>query len=143
MGGRLQPVLEACRVMKKLGIWLEVTTLIVPGINDDPGELQEIAKFIVNDLGPDTPWHLSRFHPQYKMTDRGATRESILHDTKAMGESMGLNYIYLGNVYGPSNTYCKECGQELIRRQGYSTRITGMTPEGRCKNCQTKFDGII
>ena len=142
MGGRLEPVLESCRMMKSKGIWLEITTLIVPGVNDDPDELKELATFIYNDLGPDTPWHLSRFFPQYKMTDREPTKTSILTETKEMGESIGLNYIYVGNVRGPNSTFCKKCGSELISRSGYITRVTGLDSEGRCENCQTPLDGV-
>lgn len=142
MGGRLEPVLESCRMMKSMDIWLEITTLIVPGVNDDPDELEELATFIHDDLGPDTPWHLSRFYPQYKMTDREPTQESILTETKKMGESIGLNYIYVGNVRGRNSTYCKKCGSELISRSGYVTRVTGLDSEGQCENCQTSLDGV-
>ena len=141
MGGRLEPVLVSCRKIKSLGIWLEVTTLIVPKMNDDPKELRELAQFIYEDLGPDTPWHLSRFFPQYKMMDRSPTDEGVLAQTKEMGESIGLNYIYLGNVFGSTNTYCKECGHKLIERTGYMTRVTGIDDDGRCKLCGTLLDG--
>jgi len=141
MGGRLEPVLESCRLIKSMGIWLEITTLIVSGVNDDPEELRSIAKFIRNYLGPETPWHLSRFYPQYKMMDREATEESILYKAKEEGKALGLDYIYMGNVYGPSNTYCKNCGHELISRRGYFTRISGLTGDGLCENCHTKLDG--
>ncbi len=143
MGGRLEPVLESCRKIKSLGIWLEITTLIVPGVNDDPEELKALAQFIHDDLGPETPWHLSRFYPQYKMMDRGPTEESILKETKAMGEMLGLHYIYLGNVLAGNTTICKECGQILIRRDGYATRLSGLDGEGRCLNCGTALDGIF
>jgi pyruvate formate lyase activating enzyme len=142
MGGHLEPVLESCRLMKSLGIWLEITTLIVPGVNDDPDELKALATFILQDLGPETPWHLSRFYPQYKMTDRAPTDEGLLYQTKKMGESVGLHYIYIGNVWGREGTKCKNCGQELISRSGYSIRFTGLDAEGRCKNCQTQLDGV-
>ena len=142
MGGHLEPVLESCRMMKVLGIWLEITTLIVPGVNDDPDELHELATFISEDLGPETPWHLSRFYPQYKMTDRAPTDEGLLYQTKAMGEEVGLNYIYIGNVWGRESTNCKECGQELISHSGYGIRFTGLDPEGRCNNCLTPLDGV-
>ncbi len=142
MGGRLEPVLESCRTMKSLGVWLEITTLIVPGMNDDPDELRALAQFIYEDLGPDTPWHLSRFFPQYKMMDRGPTDEEVLAQTKETGESIGLHYIYLGNVFGSTNTYCKKCGQTLIERTGYMTRVTGIDADGRCKSCETALDGV-
>jgi len=142
MGGHLEPVLESCKAMKAMGIWLEVTTLIVPDVNDDPDELEEMATFIYEELGPETPWHLSRFYPQYKMTDRAPTDESILMDTKEMGESIGLNYIYIGNVVGRYSTKCKECGHELISRSGYTTRLVGLDSKGNCENCGTKLDGV-
>ena len=142
MGGRLEPVLESCRRMKKLDIWLEITTLIVPGLNDNPQELEDLARFIYEDLGPETPWHLSRFYPQYKMTDRKPTEESILYQTRTMGESIGLKYIYIGNVYGENNTRCKICGQTLIRREGYITHLTGVDKDGACTKCGTKLDGV-
>jgi len=142
MGGRLEPVLESCRSMKSLGIWLEITTLIVPGVNDDPDELKELAKFILEDLGPDTPWHLSRFFPHYKMRDRGPTHEDLLYDTKKMAERIGLNYIYIGNVFGNNDTYCKNCGNKLISRSGYSTRLIGLDASGQCKKCGVMLDGV-
>ena len=142
MGGRLELVLESCRRLKAAGVWLEVTTLIVPGVNDDPEELRGLAQFIYDDLGPETPWHLSRFYPQYKMTDQPPTGEKILLDTKAMGEEIGLDYIYIGNVAGIYATHCKKCGQELIVRSGYQTRIVGLDGEGRCTACGTPVDGV-
>ncbi len=142
MGGRLEPVLESCKVMKELEIWLEITTLIVPEVNDDPEELKALAEFIVEELGPETPWHLSRFYPQYKMQDRDATEETIFYKTKEMGEKLGLNYVYIGNLYGPSATHCKHCGHELISRSGYAIRITGLNKEGMCNECHTALDGV-
>ena len=142
MGGRLEPVLESCRLMKSLGVWLEITTLVVPGINDDPNELGSLAKFILEELGPETPWHLSRFYPQYQTLDRNPTDESVLYDTKKMGVSAGLKYIYVGNVAGVDKTNCKECGHELITRGGYFVRITGIDPKGCCTRCGTVFDGV-
>jgi pyruvate formate lyase activating enzyme len=142
MGGRLEPVLESCRLMKKLGIWLEITTLIVPDVNDDPAELRELAEFIYQDLGPETPWHLSRFYPQYQMIDRPPTKISILSETKAMGEEIGLDYIYIGNVNGVYLTRCKQCGNELISRSGYATRILGLDADGKCDQCGTSLDGV-
>ena len=142
MGGKLEPVLESCRIMKSKGIWLEITTLIVPGMNDDIEELSELASFIKEDLGPETPWHLSRFYPQYKMTDRPPTSEKILNQTKAIAHEIGLAYVYIGNVFGTYSTQCKECGQELISRSGYNIRFTGLDLEGRCDSCGTPLDGV-
>lgn len=143
MGGRLEPVLDSCRKMKSMGIWLEITTLIVPGVNDDPDELEDLASFIYHDLGSNTPWHLSRFYPQYKMTDRPSTKEGVLVETKLMGEAIGLNYIYLGNVLGDNQTSCKVCDHTLISRSGYATRLVGMNPKGICEECGTELDGVF
>lgn len=143
MGGRLEPVLDSCRLMKSLGIWLEITTLIVPGVNDDPREIEALAQFINDDLGSETPWHISRFFPQYKMQDRNPTSLKILKQAEQIGKSIGLKYIYLGNAGGPSNTYCKTCDKELIERVGYFTRVTGLNEEGKCIFCGTKCDGVF
>jgi pyruvate formate lyase activating enzyme len=142
MGGRLQPVLDSCQLMKELGIWLEVTTLVVPGMNDDPDELRALAGFIYESLGPETPWHLSRFYPQYRMADLRPTDESTLQKTKKMGESIGLNYVYVGNVWGGNTTRCKNCGEILIRRNVYSIHIVGLDGEGYCKTCHSLLDGV-
>jgi len=142
MGGRLEPVLESCRLMKSLDIWLEVTTLVVPGVNDDSEELKELASFIYEDLGPETPWHLSRFFPHYKMKDRAPTSENLLYETKKMVEKTGLNYIYIGNVFGDNDTYCKSCGQKLISRRGYLTHLVGLDATGHCNNCGVLLDGV-
>jgi pyruvate formate lyase activating enzyme len=143
IGGNLKPVLESCRKMKSMGIWLEITTLIVPGVNDNLDELEGLASFIYHDLGAETPWHLSRFYPQYKMADSKPTEESLLYHTKAMGESMGLNYVYLGNVFGCIQTKCKECGHTLISRNGYTTQMSGLDEKGSCKKCGTILDGYL
>lgn len=142
MGGKLEPVLETCRKMKELGVWLEVTTLIVPGINDDQMELKALASFIVNELGSETPWHLSRFYPQYKMNDRQPTPDSILYETKAKGEDLGLHYIYTGNIGGENDTKCKQCGNVLIHRTWYDLHMNGINHEGRCTQCGTILDGL-
>jgi pyruvate formate lyase activating enzyme len=143
MGGRLEPVLDSCRKMKEMGVWLEITTLIVPGVNDDPEELEALASFIYRDLGPETPWHLSRFYPHYKMTDRAPTDENMLYETKLMGEAVGLKYIYLGNILGENQTSCKVCNNTLISRRGYTTRLIGLDSEGRCDECGTPLDGVF
>jgi pyruvate formate lyase activating enzyme len=111
-------------------------------MNDAPEELEARATFIYRDLGPETPWHLSRFYPQYKMTDRAPTEEKILRETKIMAESIGLAYVYIGNVYGRDSTQCKVCDQVLISRSGYSVNMVGINQEGHCKNCGTTLDGV-
>lgn len=143
VGGRLEPVLESCKLMKTFGIWLEITTLIVPGINDDPDELQKLAIFILEELGPETPWHISRFYPQYKKIDSYPTEEKTLINTKTMAQDIGLNYVYIGNLIGSENTYCKKCGFELISRKGYKVKTVGINKLGACVNCGTNADIIL
>ncbi len=115
----LQPVLDSIRLMKKLDIWVEVTTLVVPDVNDGEEELTQIARFIA-ETDPNIPWHISRFHPDYKYTDSHATSRETLHKACSIGKREGLRYIYIGNLPGESeNTICPSCQKTLIRRQGF------------------------
>ncbi|MFQ5835788.1 MAG: AmmeMemoRadiSam system radical SAM enzyme, partial [bacterium] len=141
-GGKLAPVLETLILMKKIGIWLEVTTLIIPTLNDSREELKRIAEFIIN-LGTDTPWHLSRFYPTYKLSDLPFTSTETLHLARQIGLEAGLRYVYTGNVPGEKgeNTYCYNCGRVLIQRYGYRIEKFYLE-EGRCKFCQAKIDGV-
>jgi len=142
-GGRLNPVLETLRCMKTLGIWVEITTLLIPGLNDSEDELRDIAAFIAG-LGKEIPWHISRFHPQYKMPDRPATPVSSLHRAMEIGHEAGLHYVYSGNVPGDKgeNTLCSNCKTVLIERYGYQIRAVRLDT-GRCNVCQAPFDGIV
>jgi pyruvate formate lyase activating enzyme len=142
-GASLQPVLDSLIMMKKRGVWVEVTTLIIPTLNDSEGELRELAQFIVRDLGVDTPWHVSRFHPTYKMIDRPPTPPSTLHRAREIGLEAGLRYVYEGNVPGSGgeDTTCPHCHQIIIRRLGFS--ITSYKAEGGlCGYCGGKIDGV-
>ena len=142
VGARLQPVLDAMKLMKRLGIWLEVTTLVIPGINDDEGELKDAADFVANELGMDTPWHISRFFPAYKMTDVFPTPVETLNRAREIGLEAGLRYVYVGNVPGEANTVCHKCGQILIRRLGYRILENRVQPNGRCPNCGMPVAGV-
>ncbi len=142
VGARLQPVLDAMKVMKRLGIWLEVTTLVIPGINDDDGELKDAADFVADELGVETPWHISRFFPAYKMADVPPTPLETLQRAREIGLEAGLRYVYVGNVPGEANTVCHECGQMLIRRSGYRVPENHVQPDGRCPNCGTPVAGV-
>lgn len=141
-GARLAPVLKTLERMKKAGIWLEVTTLVIPGLNDDPQELKELAEFLVT-LGADIPWHLSRFHPTYQLTDRPPTPVQTLHRAREIGIEAGLHYVYTGNVPGDKgeNTYCHQCGTPLIERFGFSIRSQELS-NGRCARCQAPLAGV-
>jgi len=141
VGAGLQPVLDSMIKMKKLGIWLEVTTLVIPGINDQPDELRQAAEFVARELGVDTPWHISRFFPHYKMRDIPATPLQTMELAQAIGQELGLKYVYLGNVAGESNTYCPDCGQLLVRRQGYQAAVIGID-DNQCTNCGAYVAGV-
>jgi pyruvate formate lyase activating enzyme len=129
--------------MKKLGIFVEVTTLIIPGLNDSPAELTALAGFLAAELGPETPWHISRFHPTYKLTDRPVTPVATLTQARKIGLSAGLRYVYTGNVPGDTgeNTFCHACGQRLIERIGFHVRQNEIE-NGKCKFCGVTIDGI-
>jgi pyruvate formate lyase activating enzyme len=141
-GAGLQGVLQSLRVMKTLGVWVEITTLLIPGLNDAEEELRRLAEFIVS-LGREIPWHISRFHPTYKMLDRSPTSVRILEKARKIGTETGLRYVYTGNVPGDEgeNTYCFHCGKLLIDRLGFQIRKNRIF-ENRCYNCQTTIDGV-
>lgn len=141
-GAKLAEVLEGIREYRKLGIWIEITTLIIPGENDDKEQLNGIARFIAEELGPDTPWHISRFFPRYKMTDRPPTPESSLDLALEAGDRAGLRHIYVGNIKGTrENTSCPACGATVIIRNGY--QITGMSMlDGACGKCRKPIAGL-
>ena len=142
VGARLQPVLDSLKKMHELGTWLEVTTLVIPDLNDDPEELREAAAFVAEELGPETPWHISRFHPTYEMTDRGPTPPQTLRRAQEIGQEAGLHYVYVGNLPAESNTVCHDCGRRLIRRHGYFLRENNVTAEGACPDCGTPVAGV-
>jgi pyruvate formate lyase activating enzyme len=139
----LEPVLESLRWLAKSKIWLEVTTLVVPGQNDSEEELRDIARFIADELGPKVPWHVSRFHPDYKMTEVAATPTATIDRALAIGREAGLWYCYGGNIPGhPSeNTYCHACRELLIQRWGFSIRKNAVV-DGKCSKCGTAVDGV-
>jgi pyruvate formate lyase activating enzyme len=129
--------------MKELGVWVEVTTLVIPGWNDSDGELREIARFI-KDLSVDIPWHVTRFWPTYKMTDRPPTPHHTLIHAREIGLAEGLRYVYVGNIPGDTgeNTLCPNCGKLIIERAGFAVRQHLMTG-GNCNHCQAPIAGIF
>jgi pyruvate formate lyase activating enzyme len=142
-GARLTPVLESLRKMKEMGIWVEITTLLIPSLNDSDEELKDIAQFIAG-LGVETPWHISRFHPQFKMLNVPVTPISSLHRAVEIGKQSGLKYVYSGNVPGDDgeNTKCFNCGNLLIERYGF--KIVSMNLKGnKCSNCGTELEGVF
>jgi len=139
-GARLEPVLDSIRLMKTLGIWVEVTTLVVPGLNDGASELDAIARFIAS-VDPDIPWHISRFHPDFEYTQAPATPVATLRAAAAAGHRQGLRYIYVGNVPGEGeDTLCRTCGTALIRRQGF-TVVANVLKDSACPTCGAVLAG--
>ncbi len=141
---RLAPVLDSIAyIAKQTKIWIEITTLLLPGQNDSEEELKKLADWLVKEAGPEVPWHISRFYPQYKYTDSEPTPLESLQRAEAIGKAAGLHYVYLGNVPGTDgeNTYCYKCHTKLIGRIGY--RITANhIKDSKCPNCGTTIAGF-
>ena len=140
---RLEPVKETLKLMKSLGIFVEVTTLLIPGLNDDKKELEMLAEFLVKSLGPETPWHISRFHPTYKLLDRPSTPLETLIMAREIGIKSGLKYVYTGNVPGDDGekTFCYKCNNILIDRWGFYVR-KNLIENGKCVHCGAHIDGV-
>ncbi len=137
---RLQPVLDSITYMKELNIWVEVTTLVIPGENDSEEELNQIAAFIAR-LDKDTPWHISRFRPDYEFTDHDATPMETLRKAREIGKKHGLRYVYLGNVFEGTDTYCYHCNELLVKRTYMGTENFRLK-NGRCPSCGAQINGI-
>jgi len=141
---KLGPVLETIEyIAKETDIWMEVTTLLLPGENDSDDELKKVAGFIVEKAGADVPWHISRFHPQYKYLDSRTTPMERLERAFEIGKAAGLRYIYMGNVPGSQgeSTFCYKCGAKLIGRVGYRI-IANNVKESRCPECGAQIAGF-
>ena len=136
---RLEHVLEAIGNMHAAGIWVEITTLIVPGGNDSEEELQDIASFVAG-LSPDVPWHVTRFHPDYRVTDLGLTPVETMRRAIEIGREAGLRYVYAGNIILPEakDTACPECGHVVVRRDGLG-RTQCDLDGNRCRQCRTEM----
>jgi pyruvate formate lyase activating enzyme len=145
LGGTLERVTEGIRLVHGAGIWLEIVTLIVPGFNDREEELRDMVRFIAG-VSPDIPWHVTAFHPDYKLTQPSRTTASALVRAAEIGAAEGLRFVYAGNLpgrVGPwEDTWCPQCRERLIVRQGYVVREYHLTPEGRCPKCGTAIPGL-
>jgi pyruvate formate lyase activating enzyme len=141
-GARLEPVLNSIKKAHELGIWVEVTTLLIPGLNDSDEELKDIAEFLAG-VDPEVPWHISRFHPTYHLTNNYPTPPEDIHRAKDIGCSSGLKYVYTGNLPGDEGekTFCHSCGEMLIDRYGYSIRKNSIK-DGRCSRCKAEIPGV-
>lgn len=143
-GAHLKPVLNNLKQIKhELKWWLEVTTLLIPGKNDSDAELNQLTDFLANEIGTDTPWHISRFHPEYRMQDRGPTTGDSLEHAYALGKAKGLKYVYIGNMPGLNrqNTYCSACDALLVDRSGYTMHTAGIR-DGKCVKCGEPVHGV-
>ncbi len=144
LGGRLQPILDSIRTVHRMGGWLEIVTLLIPGFNDGDEELRNLTEFIAC-VSPDIPWHVTAFHQDYKMTSPADTSSADLLRAAAIGRESGLRYVYAGNLPGQvenlENTYCHACGELLIERIGYAIRKYRLTTDGDCPDCHARLPG--
>ncbi|NLC28252.1 MAG: AmmeMemoRadiSam system radical SAM enzyme [Campylobacteraceae bacterium] len=142
IGGDLDTVCQNLITLSKRDIWLEITTLIIPGRNDSPEELNELANFIAKNLGPHVPWHISAFHPAYKATSTVSTPQQTLDEASQIGKDAGLLYVYQGNNNTPNFTKCPNFDFLLIERTGFNTKILGLDEKGCCLNCKRTLEGV-
>jgi pyruvate formate lyase activating enzyme len=141
-GARLQPVLDTVRLMHALGVWVEVTTLLIPGRNDSPDELKEIALFLAG-IDRQIPWHVTAFYPTYKMTEEPRTPLATLEMAREIGLAAGLSHVYEGNIPGSGgeNTRCPDCGMEVIVRRGFAV-LANRLVNGACPGCHAAIAGV-
>jgi pyruvate formate lyase activating enzyme len=141
----LAPVLRTLKILKKEGVWFEITNLVIPNANDDPEMVRNMCKWILKELGPDYPLHFSRFYPQYRLTDRPPTPLATLKLCAEIAREEGINFVYIGNVHEApdlENTYCPECGKLLIRRHGFKVTQNNVI-DGKCRFCNTPIPGVF
>jgi len=143
-GGRLQKVLDTCKLASELNIHIELTYLVIPKLNDDPGEIEKYLQWVLRELGPDIPLHFSAFHPDFKMTDRKRTSTSSLVDIYERAMEMGMHYVFLGNVLADrgAHTHCPGCGKWVIKRSYMGLRKNRLK-DGKCPKCKTAIKVIL
>lgn len=145
LGGKLDVVLDTIKDVHNRGIWMELVTLLIPNMNDSTDELTEMAEFIKS-ISADIPWHITAFHPDYKMTDRRATKASDLQHAAGIGRKVGLNFVYCGNrpgsVGNTENTYCPNCKELLVERRQFNVLCNRITDAGLCPACSHLIPGI-
>lgn len=140
--GNLEVVLNNIKEMVKNGIWVEITTLLIDGINTQSKEIEQMAKFIKDEVGDFVPWHLSAFHPDFKMLDKEHTKFQTLQTAFNIAKNVGLKYVYLGNVKNDTHTICPNCHEVLIKRDGFFVSLNRVK-NGHCFNCNYKLDGVF
>jgi pyruvate formate lyase activating enzyme len=144
--GELRPVLETLEYLRhETDVWFEVTTLLIPGLNDSDQEIDAETRWFVEHLGPDVPLHFTAFHPDFKMLDRPPTPPQTLRRARRIAMANGLRYVYTGNVHDPEGqtTYCHGCGAAVIERDGYLLGAWNLTDDGRCRSCGTQIPGVF
>jgi pyruvate formate lyase activating enzyme len=144
--GHLEPVLDTLKYLKhETNVWFEITTLLIPGHNDDDAELEGLTQWVMRELGPDVPLHFTAFHPDWKMLDTPPTPASTLRRARNIGIGNGLHYVYTGNVHDVEGgtTYCHACGARLIARDWYNILQYRVTPDGCCPDCGTPLAGVF
>nr|NIO68217.1 AmmeMemoRadiSam system radical SAM enzyme [Anaerolineae bacterium] len=141
--GTLEPVLETIKIIQEEGVHLEIVNLVVPTLNDDEDELRELARWIVDNVGPDVPTHFSRFNPQYQLKNLPPTPVETLERARAMAMEEGINYAYIGNVPGHpgDHTYCAHCGERIIQRLGFAV-VDYHIVDGKCEYCGNPIPGV-
>jgi pyruvate formate lyase activating enzyme len=145
-GAELAPVLETLVYLKhETNVWLEITTLLIPGENDSDEELQAMTAWVFENLGPDVPWHFSAFHPDYRMRDKARTPAATLQRARQIARAAGIHYVYTGNVHDPAgqSTWCNGCGRCVIERDGYEVGAFDLDAAGRCAHCGETCPGVF
>jgi pyruvate formate lyase activating enzyme len=144
--GGLSPVLDTLRYLKhETAVWFELTTLLIPGLNDGDAEIDAMTRWVVEELGPDVPMHFTAFHPDYKLLDRPPTPASTLSRARTIALSNGVRYAYTGNVHDEAggSTRCHACGERLIGRDWYTLTAWNLTDDGRCRKCGAACAGVF
>ena len=144
--GSLDPVLETLRyVCNETDVWVELTTLLIPGWNDSEGELRQMTEWVVDNLGPDVPMHFTAFHPDWKLRDVPATPSATLAKAREIAQASGVRFSYTGNVHdkGGGSTYCPSCGHLLVGRDWYVLSEWNLTPSGSCQACGSEIPGVF
>jgi pyruvate formate lyase activating enzyme len=143
---RLQPVLETLEYLKReTNVWFEITTLLIPGENDSPKEVEALSAWVMQRLGPDVPLHFTAFHPDWKMRDKPATPAATLKTAHRIARETGLRYVFTGNIHDPATqaTYCHACGEILIGRDWYDLGVWTLTDDGKCQACGAPCAGVF
>ena len=144
--GHLQPVLDTLEYLEhETDVWFEITTLLIPGLNDSAKEIDAMTRWIVSSLGPDVPLHFTAFHPDYKLRDRPPTPPETLSRARKIALANGVRHVYTGNVFDVEgqSTYCHECGRRVIERDWYRLGAYELTDDGRCRSCGAQLPGVF